>query len=637
MAALVWLIGITGYWLIWDTRAALLNQTLINLINNSQLGTNFLVQYLVTASAGTGWVFLVLIITIHLGLSAVVALFYWWHIKRLSRPKWLPPNYWIIVIAGLLILASVLIPVGMLAPIDPTRLPTDISIDLFYLFYLPGALKWPASLLWGGALLLTGLAAITPWLLNRKTNQPIIVDPERCTGCTLCAADCPYRAIQMIERPDGAIHKYLAQIDSKLCVGCGICIGTCTPLALKLGDRSSEHLWEQTLAQISESAPAPVKVVFTCERHATQGASSYIQGESCPGEANSPMVQVVPLTCVGMAHPDLAVKALEAGAAEVQFIGCPPEDCANREGNLWLQERLDRKRLPKLKSRYSKASIYTDWLPPNDFVQALAKPNTKREATGYQLGLPQINWPKFIPAITILGLALAFQIWLSDIRYQPYPANAALLEVALNHRAGYPIKETETNQEPVLDLSHPTRLVLEIDGQTMLDESYLPQGSSQASLAFEQFPLSAGEHQIRLTMFDRPDQTEGLTLYEQITQFDTQDVLLLSYSDRQVSANPVAGEQLFNDRSIGVGGSCSLCHSLKANVVLVGPSLSGIATRAAERVPGMSAEEYLRQSILDPDSYVVDGFPAGQMLPDLEDKLSQEQIDNLVVFLLTLK
>ncbi len=637
MAAFVWLIGISGYWLIWDERAAVLNQTLINLINNSQLGTRFLVRFLVTESAGTGWVFLVLVISVHLGLSAGVALFYWWHIKRLSRAKWLPPNYWVIAISGLLVLSSIFVPVGMLAPIEPDRLSTNISVDSFYLFYLPGALNWPVLLFWGSVILLIGLVAAIPWLLTRRKHPAVVVDPERCTGCTLCAADCPYKAIQMIKRPDGRKHKFLAEIDPQLCVACGICIGTCAPLAMTLGDSPAEYLWEETLARISVTDADPIKVVFICERHATQGAKPFFRGDSDLREAGGPLVQVVPLTCVGMAHPNLAVNALEAGAEEVQFVGCPPEDCANREGNLWLQKRLDRERLPKLKSNYAAAPIYTDWLPPNDFSKALKEPNTRKQATAYPSDFSQIRLANFIPAIILLGVILALQIWLSDVVYQPYPENTAMLEITLNHRAGFPIKGAATNLEPDPGLIHPTRLILNVNDQTLLDKSYPPQGSSNTSVAFEQIRLKVGEHHIQVVMYDRPQKSEGLVIYEQIERLESHDVLRLSFSSQSLGGDPIAGERLFNDRSIGTGGSCSLCHSLQADVVLVGPSLAGISIRAGERVPELSAEEYLRKSIFDPDDYIVEGFPAGQMLPDLEEKLSPEQIDDLVAFLMTMK
>jgi hypothetical protein len=51
----------------------------------------------------------------------------------------------------------------------------------------------------------------------------------------------------------------------------------------------------------------------------------------------------------------------------------------------------------------------------------------------------------------------------------------------------------------------------------------------------------------------------------------------------------------------------------------------------------MTAEEYLYQSITDPDAYVVEGFPAGQMVPNLAEILTEEQIADLIAFLLTLE
>jgi ferredoxin len=636
MAAFVWLIGITGYWLVWDERAAVLNQTLINLINNSQLGTNFLVNYLVTPNAGSGWVFLVLVISVHLGLSALVGLFFWWHIKRLRRPKWLPPQYWMVTIAVILVMASVFFPVGMLSTIDPNRLPEKISIDLFYLFYLPGGLYWPISF-WILVLLIVCIILLIPWLLSRKTNPPIAVDSDRCTGCTLCAADCPYKAIQMLDRTDNKKHKLIAKIDSKLCVGCGVCIGTCTPMAMTLGDSPAEPLWEETLSNISKRGSSTIKVVFTCERHATQGAMPYFCNETINRDVEGLLVQIVPLTCVAMVHPDLIVKALEAGANEIQFIGCPPEDCANREGNLWIQDRIERQRLPRLKSSYSDAHITADWLPPNDFKRGLEIPNTNRDATGYRLDFGEIKWQYFLPAIFMVAVVMIGQIWLSNINYQPFPVETAMLELSLKHKAGYPLIQTDDNIEPVLGINHPTRLILEVDGQTILDKSYDPQGSSQESIAFEQFPLQTGKHQIKMTMFDRPNQNEGAIVFEKSKFLTENQIFRLDYTDKQLSGNPSLGKSLFYDRSIGKGGSCSLCHSLNPDEVLVGPSLAGVATRAGNRVTGMNSEAYLYQSILEPDTYIVDGFPAGQMLPDLGERLSSDQIDNLVAFLLTLK
>ncbi len=68
--------------------------------------------------------------------------------------------------------------------------------------------------------------------------------------------------------------------------------------------------------------------------------------------------------------------------------------------------------------------------------------------------------------------------------------------------------------------------------------------------------------------------------------------------------------------------------------IFSGPSFQGISKRAGDRVPGLSAVEYLRQSIVDPSAYVVEGFV--DIMPiSIGFLLSEEDIDNLVAFLLT--
>ena len=98
-----------------------------------------------------------------------------------------------------------------------------------------------------------------------------------------------------------------------------------------------------------------------------------------------------------------------------------------------------------------------------------------------------------------------------------------------------------------------------------------------------------------------------------------------------------AGEKLFEQAAIENQAGCSTCHSLEPDMILVGPSLAGIANRAGERVAELSAEDYLRQSIIDPDAYTVEGFSASVMPLVWSSVLDEEQINDLVAFLLTLK
>lgn len=92
------------------------------------------------------------------------------------------------------------------------------------------------------------------------------------------------------------------------------------------------------------------------------------------------------------------------------------------------------------------------------------------------------------------------------------------------------------------------------------------------------------------------------------------------------------GQQVFSSAP----AVCSTCHSLEPNVVIVGPSLYGIADRAWYRVAGMSAEQYIRESIINPGSYVVEGF-TNVMAQNLGEVLSSDQISDLIAFLLTLE
>lgn len=636
MAVFIWFVGITGYWLIWDERAQILNQTFINLLQNSSFGRSFLINYLVTDAAGTGWIFILLVLTVHLLLSLLIGLFFWYlHVHRLSRPKILPPRYWMWVTAVLLTIAGILIPVGMLPIADPAQLPGRVTIDSLFLFYLPAALNWSPLLFWGGVTLLVVILSAIPWLLVRPALPPIVVDTERCTGCTLCEADCPYNAIKMIDRQDDHHHKYVAEVDPALCVSCGICIGSCPPLALTLGDQPAEPLWETAVARAAQNNEKPVKVVFTCERHALQGAASILNHNSSEVE-NGQQIEVVPLTCIGMAHPNLATQALEAGASEVQFIGCPPEDCANREGNLWLAQRLERERLPKLKKQYIGAPITTDWLPPNNFIQALGGKPHKTLATTYNFVLSQANWQKFLPALVLLIVILAGQIWISDLPYTYAGAEQSQIEIAMIHSSGAPLRGIPFDSQTASpDLGQPTRLLLEVDGRVVLDKSYSP--GRRGAVIFEQVDLIPGTYTLQLSLFDRSNPSEAQVLFGDTVTLTGGQVLSLNFKDTRIGPDPAAGEKLYYETSLGTNAACRICHSLQPGVVLVGPSFAGIADRAANRVPGMTAEQYLYQSITEPDAYVVEGFPAGQMVPNLAEILTQEQIDDLIAFLLTLK
>lgn len=111
-------------------------------------------------------------------------------------------------------------------------------------------------------------------------------------------------------------------------------------------------------------------------------------------------------------------------------------------------------------------------------------------------------------------------------------------------------------------------------------------------------------------------------------------------------SDPVAqGQALFG----AAPASCFACHSTAPGVTMAGPSLAGVAARAAQR-PGSGdyaggaadAEGYIRESIVQPSAYLVPGslFSASgrSFMPDNYGQLlSEQQIDQLVAYLMTLR
>ena len=111
-------------------------------------------------------------------------------------------------------------------------------------------------------------------------------------------------------------------------------------------------------------------------------------------------------------------------------------------------------------------------------------------------------------------------------------------------------------------------------------------------------------------------------------------------SSVEVSVGDAAnGEALFAKTTVGSANApgCVTCHSLETDVVLVGPSMAGVATRAETAVSGMTAEEYLRQSIVEPNAEVTEGFVEGIMYQNFGTDLEEENINDLTAYLLTLK
>jgi mono/diheme cytochrome c family protein len=91
--------------------------------------------------------------------------------------------------------------------------------------------------------------------------------------------------------------------------------------------------------------------------------------------------------------------------------------------------------------------------------------------------------------------------------------------------------------------------------------------------------------------------------------------------EEQPAGDPAAGRAVF------ASSGCGSCHAFQAANAAgaVGPNL--------DESLGDKDAEYVERAIVDPNADVAQGYQPG-IMPDYEDQLSEEQVDDLVAFLL---
>ena len=541
MTGLLWLGGVTGYALVADQRAQLISSAFLNTLRTFTPWAATVANRFATAEeTGLSWSLMALLFIAHLLLLVVIALFVWIHVLRLNRPKVVAGLFWIIGIGVILVAASAIKPAGLLPPVNPRQLPGVVTLDPLFLFFVPLALGRAAPWMWGALVAVTLLAIAIPWLIVRRQTPPrVVVDEARCTGCTKCALDCPYKALVMVPRTDGRRHKYVAQANPALCVSCGLCVGSCDVQAVTLGELRPELLElavRQRLAFAQAKAPGKaVKVVFTCERHAAQGARPYLDVAAPDPHDPNQVIEVIPLPCVGALHPNLLTSTLAAGAAAVQVVGCPPDDCAQREGNYWIHSRLSRQRVPRLRRNYINAPISTAWVQPTAFAAALTAPTSPEggvspwsDVRADEPHLPgltvfrKMTWRHYVPGFGLLALALALQVALGHLPYQAYGAAESHVQLAVPD-VGYLLRAEKVQAPPIVA----QRLQLSVDGQPLVSRDYSAAQLTGTATLFEELPVAPGPRHLRLALVN-DEAARTVVLFERTVDFKPGAIFLLA-------------------------------------------------------------------------------------------------------------
>ena len=150
----------------------------------------------------------------------------------------------------------------------------------------------------------------------------------------------------MVPRDDGR-EGYVALVDPGKCVSCGICAGSCAPMGVGPPERTGRDQLQEVKDFIASAAPSAEEVVVV-------GCVNSAAGWSSGALADVPIFGV---SCVGALHTSVIEYLVRAGAGGVLVATCPSRDCWNREGVMWLEERVYHAREAELQDRVDRRRV----------------------------------------------------------------------------------------------------------------------------------------------------------------------------------------------------------------------------------------------------------------------------------------
>lgn len=357
---LIFVAGITGYWMVWDTLAqyvAVVSTEWFDRlpIFGEPIAKNFFSPDTLESR------FFTLMVFMHIAVPLIALIIMWVHLQRVTKPRINPPRGLALGVILALLVLSLVHPATSQGPADLAKVPPSVGLDWFYLPLFPLLDHWPGPVTWGASGALLVILVAMPWLPPLRKPAAAVVDLANCNGCVRCFNDCPYNAIMMGSRTDGRAFERQAIVNPALCVGCGICAGSCPTSmpfrtaselvpGIDLPDHSISKL-RDAVHSASERLEGNARIiVFGCEHGAPLA------------RLDGPGVATVSLRCVGQLPPSFIDYALNRGHADgIVLAGCSENSCHARFGGNWTKLRLTRERDPHLRARVPAERLKAIW------------------------------------------------------------------------------------------------------------------------------------------------------------------------------------------------------------------------------------------------------------------------------------
>lgn len=559
MLAIVWFVGVIGYWLVWDQRAQWLTEYSAGLIQG-QVALTFATP----EGVGRTSTFFLIMLFLHVFIPLLLVLGMLIHMMRVTRPRlWAPAG----LMAGMgaaLALVAMWRPATSAAHADPTRLVTSLTLDGWYLGFLPLAAGPAAPLFWAIAVVAGAGLLLLPKLARGRHVGPAEIVPDNCTGCTVCAEECPFGAIEMQPRTDGGRYEMIAVINPDLCTACGLCVGVCATDGVELQQFPSWLVQDRLSAALTAAPPQdpPAReplVVFTCQRHAALGSlpagqplvgsaldaagqpislpSAYPVAYGALGDGTPTVTCTVP--CVGMVQPEWIRTALGSGGRSVALLGCHTDDGATREGQVSLERRLGKRKHLTQRGVHRLEVTAGDPAAVTRLLEDIAA--GRRAPEGEDAPVLTAPQPRLLGAV-LASLALLILTALVSLALDR-PAVAASpdegrVRVVLNHPGTLMAPAGETSLTaaggapipPALGGERfPVHMTLEIDGVKVAEREYAPAGLRRdgAAIGLGEWTVAPGQHQVRVAVMD--DGATWRTGFAGSVVVGAEEVVILTY------------------------------------------------------------------------------------------------------------
>ncbi len=368
---LVFVAGISGYWMVWDQLAqyiAIASTEWFDWLGifGESIARNFLAPHSLDDR------FFTLLTFIHIVAPLLLLLVLWIHLQRVTKPRINPKRGLAAGTFLMLVALSFVKPAVSHPPADLAAVPGVLNLDWFYLSAYPLMDTFSYGAVWAFAAILSFMLFALPWLPPVRRPAAAVVDLDNCNGCERCANDCPFNAILMRPRSDTLPFEQEASVDASLCVACGICAGSCptsTPFrrasdlipGIDLPDRSLRVLRDRLEVAAAGLAGDARVIVFGCDHAARLDTLA------------SNRIGTLSLPCIAALPPSFIDYVLSRDLADgVVITGCRDGECFNRYGVAWMEARMAGTRDPYLRPRVPRERILTAWAAGADRA-ALAK------------------------------------------------------------------------------------------------------------------------------------------------------------------------------------------------------------------------------------------------------------------------